>query len=218
MNINNYETKSKELQKLVKTIPSNWGRVQNNHTDKKINMFNCESLDSLEREIFKLPENDKTYFRRRWFLWKCAEIDEFLFYKEHNVFKNPDHKDQSWDINFNNSICFDIKGTVVPQKIRGDFEINESFEKKIINFYYQNQSKGVRHNIQNRLFIVHHSFKDFERNMYLRCSWDLKDKAFKKFISLNSADKINLVKYNSVYAKCIFIIEKKDNSFDFKII
>lgn len=216
--MNKYTNLGKDLQKLVKTIPLNWGRVQNNNTDKKINMFNCESLESLEREIYKLPENDKIYFRRRWFLWRCAQVDEYLFYKENNVVKNPNHKDNSWDININNSIKFDLKGTTVPNQFRGDFEINESLEKKIIVFYYQNQSKGVRYNIQNRLFLVHHSFKNVKRSMYLRCYWDLKDNAFKKFISLISADKVKLVKYRSVYAKCIFIIENKNNTFEFRIL
>ena len=32
-------------------------------------------------------------------------------------------------------------------------DISTIKEKELIDFYYKNQSKGVRHNIQNRLFI-----------------------------------------------------------------
>lgn len=209
---------SKELQRLVKSIPLKWGRVQNNETDKQISMFNCKTLSSLETEIRSLSNADKTYFRRRWFLWRCAQVDEYLFYKENNISKNPDHKDQSWDIVFNNSSFFDVKGTIVPKSLRENFKINPETEKKLIDFYFNNQSKGVRYNIQNRLFIVHHSYKSNERSMYLRCHWDLKENAYKKFNNLITNSKLNLISYKSVFAKCIFIMESKEANFYYKII
>lgn len=38
---------SKELQVLAKKTPLNWGKVKNNTTDNKINMFKCTTLNSL---------------------------------------------------------------------------------------------------------------------------------------------------------------------------
>lgn len=213
-----YHILSKELQSLVKSIPLNWGRVQNNKTDYKIDMFNCTTLDALEKEIKNLQNVDKNYFIRRWFLWRCSQVDEYLFYKENNVNKNPNRKDQSWDIVFNGSSYFDVKGTVLPKSFREDFIINENNERRLIEFYYNNQSKGVRYNIQNRLFIIHHSFKNTERSMYLRCHWALKEIAYNEFNNLISNSKVNLINHKSAFAKCIFIIESKENHFYYKII
>jgi hypothetical protein len=52
----------KELQNLIKSIPLNWGRIQNNKTDSKINMFACNTIDQLEKVIRGLNENEKNYF------------------------------------------------------------------------------------------------------------------------------------------------------------
>ena len=216
MTHNEYIKLSKDLQILAKKIPLNWGKIQNDHTDKKINMFNCATLESLENEVEQLSLDNQNYFKRRWFLWRCAQVDEYLFYKEENVEKNPNHKDQSWDIKFNDSIQFDVKGTVVPKSFRSLFDFSK--EKELIDFYYKSQSKGVRHNIQNRLFIVHHSFNETERSMFLRCYWELKKNAYREFNKLITNSKLNLIKHNSVVAKCIFIIESKENDFYFKII
>lgn len=216
MNYQEYFRLSKELQVLVKNIPLNWGDIQNNSTDQKIKMFNCQTLDALEEEIKKLNDEEKNYFRRRWFLWQCSKVDEYLFYKEENVEKNPDPKSQSWDIKFNNKIIFDVKGTVVPKSLRKTFDINK--EEELIDFYYKNQSKGVRYNTQNRLFIVHHSFKKSERSIYLRCYWKLKIQAYRDFNNLISYSKLNFIKYNEVLAKCIFIMEDPFNNFYYKIV
>jgi hypothetical protein len=213
-----YKDLSARLQNLSKKIPLNWGKVQNDSMDKLVNLFNYNTFGSLENKIKNMPINIQNYFRRRWFLYKCSQVDEYLFYQNNNVKKNPKLKDQSWDISINNSIHFDIKSTVVPKSLRSNFIVNDINEKKIIDFYYKNQSKGVRYKVQNRLFIVHHSYKNNERNIYLRCHWKLKEIAYLKFINLISDSKINLIKYRSVFSKCIFIIETKNNDFHYKII
>ncbi len=210
-----YEKLSLELQQLSKTIPLQWGKIQNNFTDNKINMFSCESLSTLEEEIKNLSLENQNYFKRRWFIWKCSTIDEYLFYKENNVRKNPNGKDKSWDIEFNKNITFDIKGTVVPKKLREQF--NSNSEKKLINFYYKNQSKGVRFYEQNRLYIVHHSYYKSSRSMFLRCHWELKKEAYKYFNQKLTQNRIQFINFNKVIAKCIFIIETNNNDFYFKI-
>lgn len=215
MTPDDYLILSKDLQHLSKEIPLCWGKIQNNQTDNQINMFDCPSLASLENSIETLSLEDQAYFKRRWFLWQCAQVDEYLFYKASNVEKNPNPKDQAWDIRFNQSMAFDVKGTVVPKVLRHNFEFNQ--EEELIHFYYQNQSKGVRQHIQNRLFIVHHSFRDAKRSMFLRCHWELKKLAYQSFNHRMTQKEINLIPYKSVFAKCIFIIEGKENDFYFKI-
>lgn len=216
MKIIEYEKLSKELQELSKTIPLNWGSIQNDKTDAKLKLFQIKSKNELENSIINFSEKDKNYFKRRWFLWQCARVDEYLFYKEIDVRKNPNSKDQDWDVEFhqNEKLRFDIKGTIVPKKLRFTFAITD--EDKLIQFYYQNQSKGVRNHIQNRLFIVHHSFYKEERSLFLRCHWELKEKAYQHFRELLTTN-FNFIKYRNAIAKCIFIIENENNEFSFLI-
>ncbi len=218
MTYSDFAILSKELQSLSKVIPLNWGKVQNDRCDSKVNMFACRSRDSLESAISGLSFEEQDYFRYRWFLWKCSQVDEYLFYNLENVRKNPDHKDQTWDVEFNDSIQFDVKGTVVPQSLRKDLVVNQECESELIKFYYEKQSRGVRYNIQNRLFIVHHSFRNNDRSRFLRCHWDLKNAAYQDFNQLLSDSALKLVKYKSVTAKCIFIIENTDNDFHYMIV
>ncbi|APZ46373.1 hypothetical protein BW723_08710 [Polaribacter reichenbachii] len=217
MNKDEFLKLSKELQELSKNIPLNWGNIQNDITDAKINLFKIRSKNQLENKIKPLSNTDKNYYRRRWFLWQCARVDEYLFYSQNDILKNPNAKDKDWDIEFDNNknLRFDLKGTIVPKKLRANFTFSD--EEKIINYYYQNQSKGVRNHIQNRLFIVHHSFYDNKRCLFLRCHWNLKVKAYQHFIKLLQ-NEINYVSYKNVIAKCIFIFESENNEFSFKII
>lgn len=216
MNKIEYEKLSKELQELSKAIPLKWGNIQNDKTDAKLRLFKICSKIQLETEIRNFSQKNKNYYRRRWFLWQCARVDEYLFYSQNNIKKNPNSKDKNWDIEFNNNkrLRFDIKGTVVPKKLRDGFLFSN--EQKIINFYYKNQSKGVRHNIQNRLFIVHHSYYNEERSLFLRCHWELKEKAYQYFLNVVSS-KIEFKNYKTVIAKCIFIIENKNKEYSFVI-
>jgi hypothetical protein len=206
----------KELQNLSKRIPLKWGMVQNDTTDRQINMFSIHNVCMLEEKIKNLPEKDQNYFRRRWFLWQCARVDEYLFYSIPTVIANPIAKDQAWDIEFNGSsnLRFDVKGTFVPKSMRDNFTIDD--ESKIIEYYYKNQSKGVRENYQNRLFIVHHSFYDEDRSMYLRCHWELKKIAYQKFAKQIS-EKTEFSKYQNVHSKCIFFLEDEFKMFSFQI-
>ncbi len=207
-----------ELQTLSKTIPLQWGKIQNDQNDAKFNMFKINNLALLESTMNKerILIEQKPYYRRRWFLWQCSKIDEYLFYREKNAMKNPNKYDKNWDIQFlqNKDLQFDIKGTLVPKVFRNSFSLNN--EKQLIEFYYNNQSKGVRFGKQNRLFIVHHSYKKVERSIFLRCYWELKSLAYKHFIS-KLKDGIKFIEIEKAISKCIFIIETKDNKFTFYI-
>jgi len=208
-----YEQLAADLQSLARIIPLNWGGIQNDGTDKQINMFQIHSFEELERQTATLSENSKNYFRRRWFLWKSAQCDEYIFCMNNNVSPNPNFKDQSYDIEFNNnsSLRFDVKGTVVPRNFRAN--INEVIEDPsgMIKFFYDEQSKGVRNNHQNRLFIVHHSYRAQEREMYLRCLWEYKKLVYREYsnrISLNA----NFVNYQNTKSDVVFIFENLDKT------
>ncbi len=106
---------------------------------------------------------------------------------------------------------FDIKGTVIPREFRNDINAILNDPSKMINFYYEKQSTGVRNNIQNRLFIVHHSYRNQEREMYLRCHWAFKINLYKTYsekINSNS----NFFDFQTAKADVIFIFENLDKT------
>ena len=213
MTQNEYIKLSNELQQLARIIPLQWGNIQNDGADKQINMFQIHTYEELESQIANLSDNSKNYFRRRWFLWKCAQCDEHIFCMNDNVSPNPNSRDQGYDIEFNNnsSLRFDVKGTVIPREFRNDINAVLLDPTDMINFFYEKQSTGVRNNIQNRLFVIHHSYKNQEREMYLRCHWAFKLNIFKEYsekISLNS----NFINFQTAKADVIFIFENLDKT------
>ena len=213
MTQNEYIKLSNELQQLARIIPLQWGNIQNDGADKQINMFQIHSYEELENEIANLSDNSKNYFRRRWFLWKCAQCDEHIFCMNDNVSPNPNSRDQGYDIEFNNnsSLRFDVKGTVIPREFRNNINAVLLDPTDMIKFFYEKQSTGIRNNIQNRLFVIHHSYRNQEREMYLRCHWAFKLNVFKEYsekISLNS----NFINFQTAKADVIFIFENLDKT------
>ena len=208
---------SSDLQQLVKIIPLRWGAFQNDRTDYKINMFQIHSFAALEIQIQDLSEEEKNYFRRRWFLWKCAQCDEYIFCTNHNVTPNPNPKSQEYDIEFNGNsqLRFDVKGTVIPKKFRDNIDAILQDPSEMIRFFYEKQSRGVRDNIQNRLFIIHHSFRNEDREMVLRCHWDFKTNVYKDYASRIS-ETSNFMVYQNVKSGVIFLFENLDKSISYK--
>jgi hypothetical protein len=217
MTIEEFNILSKDLQSIVKSIPLKWGQTQNDSADSQINMFAIKTYSELEAPISILSEEKKIYFKRRWFLWQCSKCDEFLFCLNQNVKPNPNKRDQAFDIEFNNDVelRFDLKGTLIPKQFRNNVEEVIANPQAMVEFFYQHQSKGVRESYQNRLFIVHHSFRQQEREMYLRCHFDFKREVIKQYsqqIKITS----NFYRFNSSKADVIFIIENLDKSFTSK--
>ncbi len=210
-----FDRLSSDLRAIAKKIPLHWGRVQNNSYDDNINMFVINSYEELEKAIERLDEPHKNYLRRRWYLWQCSKCDEFLFYCNDNADKNPNPRDKTYDVLFDHRLGFDIKGTVIPKSMRGDVEKVIIDQQEMVDFFYDEQSKGRRYDIQNRLFIVHHSFVDPMREFYLRCAWGSKRKVYKLFC--DSFSKINFMKTHNVLAGVIFILERELNVVETKI-
>ncbi len=218
MTIEEFNILSKDLQNIVKSIPLHWGQTQNNNTDSQINMFAIKTYNELEAAVVSLSEEKKNYFKRRWFLWQCSKCDEFLFCLNENVKPNPNKRDQSYDIEFNinSELRFDLKGTLIPKQFRNNVEEVVANPKAMIDFFYQQQSKGVRESYQNRLFVVHHSYRQQEREMYLRCHFDFKKGVFKQYAE-NVKTTSNFLQYNTAKADVVFIIENLDRSIIYKI-
>lgn len=81
-----FEKIAADLRTLASRIPLNWGAVQNNLYDHLVDMFGCETFESLEKAISGFGDTIKQYFRRIWYMWKCAQCDEHLFCENPNSF------------------------------------------------------------------------------------------------------------------------------------
>lgn len=209
----NFLNLSANLQTIVKSIPLKWGNIQNNDWDSLLNLFEINDYETLEKRVFALDEPIKNYFRRRWFIWKCAQCDEHIFTENPNVKANPNTKAQDYDIEFNANpeLQFDIKGTVIPSKFRNQILEILKEPKPLLDFFYEQQSRGVRKHIQNRLFIIHHSYISQEREMYLRCHWAYKTKVYQQYAAYIN-EEIKLIHYENVKADMIFIFENVDRT------
>ena len=135
MNADDFVSLSTQLRELAKRIPLRWGAVQNDETDHKLDLFSVDSYDQLESAIAKMTEDDKNYWRRRWYLWKCSQCDEYLFYCLPGTEKNPNPCDKTWDIRIHRNIEFDIKGTVIPKRMRSDVQKVISDPREMIDFF-----------------------------------------------------------------------------------
>ena len=207
MTATEFERLSADVRKLAKLIPLNWGAIQNNAYDHLIDMFACEGFDNLESALAPFGDQIKQYFRRRWYMWRCAQCDEYLFCQNGNVEHNPNPKDQGWDIRIDGRIYFDIKGTVVPRDMRGSVEELINNPTPMIQFFYERQSRGVRYCYQNRLFVVHHSFVEQAREFYLRCAWGIKESAYADFCKNLSG--VRIIPYKGCEAAVVFVIERE---------
>ncbi len=220
MTQNEFDILSKDLRTVASEIPLNWGHIQNNTYDNELkkvcNIFNIKTLSELNRYISQFDNDHQVYYKRRWYLLRCADCDEFLFYKNDNTEHNPDRFDKKWDIKICNRFLFDVKGTVIPKSFRSQWEDVIENPQQIIDFYYERQSKGVRYDMQNRLFIVHHSLVDENREFFLRCAWKTKEFVYKRFV--DNIEKIKLNKYDKFDVAIIFIIETALNELQYKIV
>jgi hypothetical protein len=214
-----FKTLSNDLRRIAPLIPLRWGHIQNNRYDDELkkycNIFAVFSKDELENSIASFDLDHKNYYRRRWYILRCSDCDEYLFYKNEGVEHNPDRFDKRWDIRIGKIIEFDVKGTVIPRPFISSYEDVILDPSTIIKFYYDKQSRGIRYDMQNRLFIVHHSLIDSNRELYLRCAWETKDRVFKKFVE--NADSINFFSYGGCTASVIFIVETTLNNLESKI-
>lgn len=216
MNEREFAIVSAEVRKLAEQAPPlRWGEVQNDRMDAKLDMFGITMYCDLEKGIAQMTEDEQNYWRRRWFIWQCSRCDEFLFYRNPGVERNPNRKDKLWDIRINGQAEFDIKGTVIPNEMREQAKRLINDPKDIIEFYYKKQSKGVRYDMQNRLFIVHHSFFGDEREVYLRTAWQSKRGIYEEYVA--NINRIKFYAYKGVQASVIFILEREKGKVDYRI-
>ena len=210
---------SKHLQDIADKMPNSWGAVQNNLYDSTVNIFGCNTLESLLESTKHLSQDIRTYLLRRWFLWKCSKCDEYLFYRHTDVTQNPNFRDKDWDIEFfgRSELIFDIKSTVLPKEMRTkDLKLIPDNHLELIKFNYDRQSRGIRMNMQNRLFIVH-IFTEPDTENKLRTCFDSKEVIYTKYtdtIRRNPYHKF--FEYSNTISDIIYIADSGSGFVEYK--
>ncbi|MDR1592683.1 MAG: hypothetical protein LBS16_07390 [Prevotellaceae bacterium] len=212
-----FEQLSADLRRLAGTAPLRWGRVQNNHDDRTLNLFRIASYQELKSAVASLDAPMQAYFERRWFVWQCARCDEYLFALNDNVTPNPNSRDKNYDLLFNDKWTFDLKGTVVPAAMHGQVEQLIENPQPMIDFFFRKQSRGVRLSFQNRLFIVHHSFIDPSRECFLRCAWQSKQHIYAEYCKMIASGKRFFSFNDRCLADVIFIMERERGKTEWNI-
>ena len=213
MDIREFNYTVHELWRHWKDVPLRWNSVQNDLMDNELDLFRIRTLPEFEQATAKMNEKLKTYWLRRWFIWRHSACDEFLFSTIPGVTLNPDYKSKQYDAMFSNGMIFDLKSTRIfndwkcyaPELIQNT--------RPLIERFYKEQSSDRRYGMQNRLFIVHHSFVGNNREFLVRCGWSAKMNAFKKF-----SENINDVQFcklsNGVKAGVIYVLEKEEKKIE----
>lgn len=233
---------SEHLSSIVNDVPLRWGTIQNDRYDKDFkktdrDLFEINTYEELQESVKGYQKELQDYYCHRWFLLQCSRCEEFLFYKNENVIQNPQAKSKIWDIridsqyqikgeSFLSTHYFDVKGARIPTSFIKDnkdfaqtwnafFDVSMKDPRGLIRYFYENQSDGVRLDMQNRLFFVHYSYKDYNREMYLRTAWDAKAAAAKAFI--DNINDIVLYSYRGCTTGVIYILERSERELDFYI-
>jgi len=201
-----------ELEK-IKHLPLGWGgRKQNNSDDDKIDLFAINDLRTLAEKIKNFDDSTKQYYIRRWMIIKISDCDEYLFDQFKETEHNPDKYSKEYDFIIK-GFKFDLKGTRVPVKFKDDISNVINKPQQIIDFYYEQQSRGRRLGMQNRLFIVTIDENNYSEELKLRLDFDIKKKAFEKYINEFNIGR-NLFQFNYqnkiLFADIIFIIKNNE--------
>lgn len=209
-----YNVLSSELASMTADMVPHWGHVQNDRYDSCVNMFAADSRAALEGMIAHLDDDHKNYLRRRWFLWKCSQCDEYLFCLAPNAEPNPNPRDKSYDVRIKGKVDFDLKGTVIPKVFMDSPDLFMD-PLALIDYLYDHQSSGVRYGVQNRLFLAHFALDD-AMELRLRTAWDIHAMAF-RYLCVNLDFRYGLFDTHGVKAQLIYFLEIEPGRIDFII-
>lgn len=197
-----------------------WGGKQNDADDKLTAPYRIKDYNDLLEKTQNLTQSLQNYAKNRYFKFRCAMCDEYLFDCNEEVQHNPVFNDRSWDFAIRGH-KFDLKGS----RIFYDMDPRYAIENpdQLITRLYSDQSRDSRFGINNRIFLIHHSFIDRKRNDILRCKFDFKKKAIRQFLDdFGQPGKTHFYPimkngtYTNSYATVIFIIENENGTLEVK--
>lgn len=220
-----FNSLSAHLQSISSIVPYKWGRMQSRDIDRRLpKLFEYETYQELNdaiqynvnRRILSDNDDENNYYRHRWFVYKCSLVDEFLFYSLPDVVgidKNP-----WYDITFLNRFNLDLKGTVMLKQYKDDPEYVFRNPLALIDSFYKEQTQDFRYRrrLQNRLFLVHHSFISPAREPYLRTLFTVKARIFEEYAKMLMNPEHKIYDYmNGRKTDIIFLIENADKTISY---
>lgn len=192
-------------------IPYLSGLIQNKDYERKLpKLFEYDTYDQLikaislniNRGIIPDNENIKNYYINRWYMNKCASVD--------NMFFN--------EVAGKNKYSLDLSGIVAVNPKEDN--INQLLNNPLlfIDKLYRQESKyfSYQKSLRNRLFLAHYSFIDNSRIPFLQSLFTAKQVVINKYITdvlLN--DKKIFDYYNNRKSDIIFLIERADNTIEY---
>ena len=142
----------------------------------------------------------------------CSEVDEYLFKILPDVLSDGSNNPER-DFTIRNKVSLDLKGTVLLKQYKGDPEYVYKNPLALIDSYYKEQSQDFhyRRRLQNRLFVVHHSYVAPERESYVRTLFDVKRVIFKRYVEMLMQPDHKIFDYmNGRKADLIMLVETVD--------
>lgn len=221
-----FATLNQHLNTICHTVPYKWGRVQTKEFDRKLpKLFEYETYDELnagialnvERGYIITDDEQNNYYRHRWYVYRCSLGDEYLF-KSLPTIIAADDKDPWKDFTIASKYNLDLKGTVILKQYKDDPEYVFKTPLALIDSLYKEQSRdfSYRKRLQNRLFLVHHSFVDQSREPVLRAAFDAKSEVFIEYVKLFSEPNHKLFPYYyERMADIIFFVELADGTLQY---
>lgn len=212
-----YKILSNHLISVADIVPRNWGGMQTKDRDRKLpDLFSYDTYEQLNDAIANAVNKNMigsdieqhNYYRHRWFLFKCSQVDEFLFGQLPNIIgveQNP-----WYDFKMFDRFELDLKGTVLLKQYKDDPEyVFQNPLALIVSFYkQQSQDSYYRKRFQNRLFLVHHSMLSQDREPKLRVNFSAKEIIFKEYAKLLSQPDHKLFPCMVAEADVIFLVEQ----------
>lgn len=165
-----------ELKKRL-TYPYKWLQKQNDYFDKKTNfIYHTFEFENVLKEIelrFKSETDYEKYFNysiNRWFNFWSAYAVENIFCSIDGVTPAQNSKDRQKDFIIQ-GVAFDHKTSVLPKEFTSPIKEIVRDSGKLIEWFYDNQSKQQRKHFKNRLFVVLYSSKREHWKLKSELSW-----------------------------------------------
>ena len=181
--------------------------MQNDSDDALLRVYDYTGYAQISRAIESLPKDKRKYVLKRWFVWMASCCDEYLLSHLPGCTLNPNPKSHDYDVDFGGGLRLDVKGSKVLESMLGDVAAVLRCPQQMVDSFYRNQSEGVRHSYQDRLFLVHHSFLGHDRLDYLRSAWLSKPAIYARFF--DNIGKVAFFPFQGCKAAVIFILEEQ---------
>lgn len=189
-------TLENDLKRCADMIVSLPWRVQNNKNDRETNfIYDTYSLD----RCIQLAEEKKLdvgYVLHRWYNYHTSVYCEDIFC-DYGAVHEENRRNHDVDI-YIDGTPFDVKLTAYPKALipRRPYDLTtRSGKNDMIKWFYDNQSKGSRHQWLSRLYVVCDTNNKSEL-LKMKCDFDLLREAIGNFMRSNDARDFNQVVLN----------------------